>query len=161
MHWAICNPVVVVSRRSLPIIEIGLVFNVRVAKVWVQCGFAVLYALGQADLRARGVTHNACDSFSAGSAVPEPEDLRSHNGELTVDLTIHNSIDASGSIRYCYTTADSKAAPTAQPRRQQSRADGKAAPNLRVNPGHAHSDDRRVSLYQSRQDRARLRGTGD
>jgi FtsP/CotA-like multicopper oxidase with cupredoxin domain len=60
----------------------------------------------------------ACDRPSPGSVVPEPEDLRSQNGELTVDLTIDNSVEADGSVRYCYTTAD-----------------GKVSPNLRLHPG--------------------------
>jgi FtsP/CotA-like multicopper oxidase with cupredoxin domain len=59
-----------------------------------------------------------CDRPSAGSTVSEPDDLRSTNGELTVDLRIHNDIEANGSVRYCYTTPD-----------------GKASPNLRLNPG--------------------------
>ncbi len=38
---------------------------------------------------------------SGGSSVPEPEDLRSRNGALKVDLTIYNyAID--GTTRYCY-----------------------------------------------------------
>jgi FtsP/CotA-like multicopper oxidase with cupredoxin domain len=37
---------------------------------------------------------------------------------LTVDLTLRNYVEADGSVRYCYTTAD-----------------GKESPNLRLNPG--------------------------
>jgi FtsP/CotA-like multicopper oxidase with cupredoxin domain len=44
--------------------------------------------------------------------------LRSQNGELTVDLTIRNYVEPSGSVRYCYVTAD-----------------GHQSPNLRLNPG--------------------------
>jgi FtsP/CotA-like multicopper oxidase with cupredoxin domain len=69
-------------------------------------------------LRAQDTPRNSCYRPTAGSAVPEPEDLRSRNGELTVDLTVHNDIQADGSVRYCYTTAD-----------------GKQSPNLRLNPG--------------------------
>src|SRR5580700_2740792 len=69
-------------------------------------------------LHAEDVRDNACRRPFSGSAVPEPEDLRSRNGELTVDLSIHNYIEAAGAIRYCYTTAD-----------------GKASPNLQLNPG--------------------------
>src|SRR5580658_5132798 len=69
-------------------------------------------------LRAQEASHNACHRPLAGSAVPEPEDLRSQNGELTADLRIRNEIEADGSLRYCYTTAD-----------------GRESPNLRVNPG--------------------------
>jgi FtsP/CotA-like multicopper oxidase with cupredoxin domain len=71
-----------------------------------------------AKLHAQGLPHNTCHRPAAGSAVPEPEDIRSQNGELTVDLTIHNYVEADGSISYCYTTAD-----------------GKESPNLRLNPG--------------------------
>lgn len=69
-------------------------------------------------LRAEVLPQDPCRRLSEGSAVPEPEDLRSRNGELTVDLTIHNYIEPGGSARYCYTTAD-----------------GKEAPNLRLKPG--------------------------
>ncbi|HEY2531871.1 MAG TPA: multicopper oxidase domain-containing protein [Xanthobacteraceae bacterium] len=48
----------------------------------------------------------------------EPQDLRSHDGVLQVDLSIHNQKEPDGSIRYCYVTDD-----------------GTASPTLRVNPG--------------------------
>jgi FtsP/CotA-like multicopper oxidase with cupredoxin domain len=67
------------------------------------------------DVRAQEAS---CHRAPVGSAVPEPADLRSQNGELTVDLRIRNEIEADGSLRYCYTTAD-----------------GRESPNLRVNPG--------------------------
>jgi FtsP/CotA-like multicopper oxidase with cupredoxin domain len=50
--------------------------------------------------------------------VPEPEDLRSRDGVLKVDLTIHNSIEADGSTRYCYIDGN-----------------GNQSPNLRLKPG--------------------------
>src|ERR1700691_4360306 len=67
------------------------------------------------DVRAQEAS---CHRAPAGSAAPEPADLRSQNGELTVDLKILNEIEADGSLRYCYTTVD-----------------GRESPNLRVNPG--------------------------
>src|SRR5271163_4890092 len=71
------------------------------------------------DLRAQAAPpKDICHSFTPGSPVPEPEDLRSVNGELTVDLRIHNYVEANGSVRYCYITKD-----------------GKESPNLRLNPG--------------------------
>jgi FtsP/CotA-like multicopper oxidase with cupredoxin domain len=71
------------------------------------------------DLRAQKPTpHNTCPARVPGGRVGEPEDLRSVNGELTVDLTLHNYKEADGSTRYCYTTPD-----------------GKESPNLRLNPG--------------------------
>ncbi len=59
-----------------------------------------------------------CPRPPQGSLVPEPEDLRSRNGELKVDLTIHSYAAADGSPRYCY--LDSK---------------GNQSPNLRLRPG--------------------------
>jgi FtsP/CotA-like multicopper oxidase with cupredoxin domain len=79
---------------------------------------AFLCAPQAADPAAEEIKHEVCAAFRPGSTVPEPEDIRSRNGDLTVDLTIHNSIDANGSARYCYTTAD-----------------GREAPTLRLNPG--------------------------
>jgi FtsP/CotA-like multicopper oxidase with cupredoxin domain len=70
------------------------------------------------ELSAQQASQNPCHRPSEGSAVPEPEDLRSRNGELTVDLRIHNYLASDGSLHYCYTTAD-----------------GKESPNLRLNPG--------------------------
>jgi FtsP/CotA-like multicopper oxidase with cupredoxin domain len=61
---------------------------------------------------------NTCPARRPGSMVGEPEDLRSVNGELKVDLTLHNYKEADGSTRYCYTTPD-----------------GKESPTLRLNPG--------------------------
>lgn len=61
---------------------------------------------------------NACPARAPGGALVEPEDLRSVNGELTVDLILRSYKETGGSIRYCYTTPD-----------------GKESPNLRLNPG--------------------------
>ncbi len=44
--------------------------------------------------------------------MPEPEDLRSQNGTLEVSLTIRNSIEESGSVRYCYLLPDGSQSPT-------------------------------------------------
>jgi FtsP/CotA-like multicopper oxidase with cupredoxin domain len=59
-----------------------------------------------------------CSRPSSGSAVPEPADLRSRNGVLRVDLTIHNFAAADGSTRYCYVDGH-----------------GNESPNLRLKPG--------------------------
>jgi FtsP/CotA-like multicopper oxidase with cupredoxin domain len=91
----------------------------RRVKSLVLAGFTCLIsAQWHTGLHAQELPHSTCPRPSAGSLVPEPEDLRSQNGELTVDLTIHNEIQPDSSIRYCYTTAD-----------------GKQSPNLRLNPG--------------------------
>jgi FtsP/CotA-like multicopper oxidase with cupredoxin domain len=50
--------------------------------------------------------------------VEEPEDLRSQNGVLEVELTANDTAEANGATLYCYTDAA-----------------GRESPNLRVNPG--------------------------
>ncbi len=59
-----------------------------------------------------------CPRPEPGSAVEEPQDLRSQNGVLEVRLTANNVADGNGAIRYCYTDAA-----------------GHESPNLRVHPG--------------------------
>jgi FtsP/CotA-like multicopper oxidase with cupredoxin domain len=78
----------------------------------------VLIALASVMLHAAEVPRNTCNRPGTGSAVPEPEDLRSINGVLKADLTIHNSIEADGSVRYCYVDGN-----------------GNVSPNLRLKPG--------------------------
>ena len=59
-----------------------------------------------------------CPRPKAGSVISEPADVRSRNGVLEAELTVHNALDANGSMRYCYLDAD-----------------GHESPNLRVHPG--------------------------
>jgi FtsP/CotA-like multicopper oxidase with cupredoxin domain len=59
-----------------------------------------------------------CPRPVEGAEVPEPEDLRSENGELRVDLAFRSYREAGGTVRYCYVAAD-----------------GGLAPNLRLRPG--------------------------
>ena len=68
-------------------------------------------------LHAQGMPEH-CPRPAEGSVVAEPEDLRSQNGVLKVELTVENSKQSDGSIRYCYIDQN-----------------GKASPNLRANPG--------------------------
>ena len=83
-----------------------------VAFVFLFLGFLL------APLSAQAPPGDVCGRFPIGSLVQEPVDLRSQNGELSVDLTIRNYSAPDGSMRYCYTTPD-----------------GSQAPNLRLNPG--------------------------
>jgi FtsP/CotA-like multicopper oxidase with cupredoxin domain len=53
-----------------------------------------------------------CARPAAGSAVPEPRDLRSSGGVLRVDLTIRSDPAANGAMRYCYLLADGSQSPT-------------------------------------------------
>ncbi len=69
-------------------------------------------------LAAQAAPRDFCARPPPGSAIPEPEDLRSRHGVLKLDLTVHNYRESDGSIRYCYVLAD-----------------GAQSPTLRVNPG--------------------------
>jgi len=59
-----------------------------------------------------------CQRPAPGSRVTEPEDLRSRNGVLKVELTAFNAKQSDGSIRYCFIDEN-----------------GAESPTLRVNPG--------------------------
>jgi FtsP/CotA-like multicopper oxidase with cupredoxin domain len=59
-----------------------------------------------------------CPRPHAGSILPEPEDLRSENGILKVDLAYTNFRDSNGQMRFCYRDKN-----------------GNQAPNLRLHPG--------------------------
>jgi len=63
-------------------------------------------------------TPTRCPRPAEGSVIVEPDDLRSQNGVLQVELTIENATQSDGSVRYCYIDQN-----------------GKEAPNLRVNRG--------------------------
>jgi FtsP/CotA-like multicopper oxidase with cupredoxin domain len=78
----------------------------------------MIFAQSHANISPPAASGDPCGRPAVGAVVPEPEDLRSRNGELKVDLTIHNYAAADGSIRYCYLDAN-----------------GRQAPNLRVKPG--------------------------
>jgi FtsP/CotA-like multicopper oxidase with cupredoxin domain len=75
------------------------------------CVFAV--SLGSDGFtREPELSHIACRQPEPGSAVPEPQDLRSHDGVLRVDLTITDQKQPDGSTRYCYLTPDGALSPT-------------------------------------------------
>lgn len=63
-------------------------------------------------LRAQDVPKDACSRPPAGSAIAEPEDLRSRNGVLKVDLTIQKYAGANSTTRYCYVDAQGNQSPT-------------------------------------------------
>jgi FtsP/CotA-like multicopper oxidase with cupredoxin domain len=71
-----------------------------------------------ARLNAQETAPEVCPRPAVGAIVSEPDDLRSRNGVLKVDFTIHSYTEPDGSTRYCYIDAE-----------------GRESPNLRVNPG--------------------------
>jgi FtsP/CotA-like multicopper oxidase with cupredoxin domain len=84
-----------IAARLLAVVFIGAVFG---------GGYGVL--------RAQEALQERCPRPEPGSAVPEPEDLRSQNGVLKVDLAVRNSAEKDGSVRYCYVLPDGGQAPT-------------------------------------------------
>jgi FtsP/CotA-like multicopper oxidase with cupredoxin domain len=80
--------------------------------------FAFLSAQAHRNLQAQEPTREVCPRPTVGSVVPEPEDLRSKNGVLAVDLTVRNQKERDGSVRFCYIYGD-----------------GIESPNLRLKPG--------------------------
>jgi FtsP/CotA-like multicopper oxidase with cupredoxin domain len=53
-----------------------------------------------------------CPRPAPGAAVPEPEDLRSENGTLQVDMRVRNQRETDGSWRFCYVVGSRAQAPT-------------------------------------------------
>jgi FtsP/CotA-like multicopper oxidase with cupredoxin domain len=53
-----------------------------------------------------------CPRPGTGQPVPEPRDLRSRDGTLNVDLSIHDQREPDGSMRFCYLMADGTESPT-------------------------------------------------
>jgi FtsP/CotA-like multicopper oxidase with cupredoxin domain len=80
--------------------------------------FAIAAVLAASAGWATAQTSHACARPAAGSTVAEPEDLRSQNGVLDVELLYRRTISANGSPYFCYIAAD-----------------GSEAPTLRVKPG--------------------------
>src|ERR1700730_3744351 len=50
--------------------------------------------------------HEFCPRPAPGSVVEEPEDLRSENGVLKLDLTVRDEKLKDGATRYCYLLGD-------------------------------------------------------
>jgi FtsP/CotA-like multicopper oxidase with cupredoxin domain len=61
---------------------------------------------------------DVCARPAVGSAISEPQDMRSHDGVLELDLSVHDEKMPDGTSRYCYLTSD-----------------GQPSPNLRLKPG--------------------------
>jgi len=75
--------------------------------------FAVLTAaLSCIPVHAAPPGQEPCPRPAPGSTVAEPDDLRSRNGVLQVDLTVRNSRQSDGTVRYCYVLPDGSQSPT-------------------------------------------------
>ena len=102
------------TKLILPGSHLGRQLTLRSVSVVFLC---LCFAELPSALFAQGAIES-CPRPSPGSAVTEPEDLRSHNGVLKVNLIEHNAKEQDGSIRYCFFDEN-----------------GKESPTLRANPG--------------------------
>ncbi len=74
------------------------------------CLFAL--ALGAAGRATAKDLSHGCPRPAPGGVVPEPRDLRSHDGVLKLDLSIYNVQEKDGTVRYCYLLPDGTESPT-------------------------------------------------
>jgi FtsP/CotA-like multicopper oxidase with cupredoxin domain len=90
------------------------------ALVCLACAMSFSSANGQTALAATKTASSdgGCFRSAVGSEVPEPEDLRSADGVLKVELAFRSFVDSKGEVRFCYVTPN-----------------GKQSPTLRVKPG--------------------------
>src|SRR5580704_14272900 len=79
---------------------------------------ALLVGFDSAAAVAQKTPSETCARPASGSAIAEPESLRSHDGVLKVELSYRNYLAPDGHMRYCYVSKD-----------------GSEAPTLRLNPG--------------------------
>jgi len=61
---------------------------------------------------ATEAVRDVCPRPVPGATVEDPEELRSQNGVLNVDLTARNEVGQDGSTRYCYLLGDGSQSPT-------------------------------------------------
>jgi len=83
-------------------------FRISQLAVLLFLGFLVPLAASAAPRDARSI----CERPAPGSEVQSPEDLRSQNGVLKLELTFRNFIEPDGEVGYCYVYKDGTEAPT-------------------------------------------------
>jgi FtsP/CotA-like multicopper oxidase with cupredoxin domain len=83
------------------------------AQLCILLGLVVLVlAESPASAQLRATPHNPCPRLSAGSNVPDPPDLFSKNGVLSVNLSYNTTTDSDGRQLFCFTTPDGLEQPT-------------------------------------------------
>ncbi len=82
----------------------------RSLRIWIFSAAILMAAPGHA--LAQRTAQEVCPRPAVGSAVPEPEDLRSNDGVLRVELAYREFTEPNGNVRYCYIYKDGSEAPT-------------------------------------------------
>ena len=91
--------------------------NSHALRITVQTLWVAAAIFGSAaGARTQSSATDSCSRPGPGSLVSEPEDVRSQNGVLTVDLAYRREHAANGETRYCYIAADGAQAPTLRAR---------------------------------------------
>lgn len=88
----------------------------RIVLAYAASTLAVGFAPTLAQVAGRhaipGEPREVCPLGAQGSVVHDPVSLRSRNGVLKVNLALRNTLDANGSMRYCYVDDHGNQAPT-------------------------------------------------
>ena len=84
-------------------------FTLKKFALFASLGFCFASAKPAA---AQTIVNEPCPRPAISSPVGEPADLRSQNGALRVDFTVHNSKQVDESVRYCYVDAAGNQSPT-------------------------------------------------
>ncbi len=82
------------------------------ARPWLWVGCAAWAVMARPCGAAPQAEADSCARPPAGSLLSDPAELRSSDGVLSLELTLHNHREADGSIRYCYVTAAGEQSPT-------------------------------------------------
>jgi FtsP/CotA-like multicopper oxidase with cupredoxin domain len=78
--------------------------------------FAGHFLAGAPQALASPPAAEICPRPAQGSRVPDPQDLKSVDGVLNVDLSIYDERTLDGTARYCYLTRDGQESPTLRAR---------------------------------------------
>src|ERR1700683_4848589 len=84
-------------------------FTLKKFALFASLGFCFASAKPAA---AQTIVNEPCPRPAISSPVGDPADLRSQNGALRVDFTVHNSKQVDESVRYCYVDAAGNQSPT-------------------------------------------------
>jgi hypothetical protein len=86
--------------------------NQRMSKCFVHVAFWCLCILAHLRSLPAQIAPDPCPRPAPGSVISAPEDLRSHNGVLKVELTAFNGKQPDGSVRYCFLDGNGNQSPT-------------------------------------------------
>src|SRR5271154_464372 len=84
----------------------------RAGSPWALALLCLCIAPPRAAFSRAAAAGDPCSRPASGSVVSQPQDIRSHNGVLNIDMSIHNYLENDGSLRFCYVLRDGTQSPT-------------------------------------------------